>query len=170
MKSLLLTRGAVLTAAFTLAPAAGAFAAAGGENTPLHLSGTSTVHAAASSGSSGIVRTIVGLFIVIAVIYGVAWLLRQVKGAKNRPTGHGLDQVATLPLGGGKSIALVRAGSEFVLLGVAEHGITPIRTYTEEEALTLGLEVSDDAEFGYEPAEPAGTRVTDLLRRLTVRS
>jgi hypothetical protein len=33
----------------------------------------------------------------------------------------------------------VRAGRDLVLLGVAEHGVVPIRTYSEEEAYTAGL-------------------------------
>jgi flagellar protein FliO/FliZ len=171
MKPLTLTRGAMLTGAFTLAHVPGALAASG-ENTPLHLTGTTVAHAA-SSGGSGIVRTIVGLFIVIAVIYGVSWVLRQAKGAKNRASGRGLAQMATLPLGSGKAVALVRAGSEVVLIGIAENGITPIRTYTEEEAISLGLEVPDDAELDEDttlrPAAPA-LSFTDRLRKLTVRS
>ncbi len=200
MKSLTLTRGAALVGALTLTPASAAFAASGtGENTPLHLTGSSTVHATSSS-SSGIVRTIVGLFIVIAVIYGVSWIMRQAKGAKNRPSGHGLTQLATLPLGHGRSVALVRAGQEIVLVGLAEHGVTPIRTYTEEEALELGLVESADAgesagadSLGSSASQSSGGRKTrgrsstatsnghgsgsgpvgrlvDSVRRMTVRS
>ena len=51
---------------------------AGGENTPLDLTPT-TSSAHTSSGGASIVRTIVGLAIVIAVIWGLAWILRQVK-------------------------------------------------------------------------------------------
>jgi flagellar protein FliO/FliZ len=173
MKPLTLTRGAVLTGALTLARVQGALAASG-ENTPLHLTGTTVSTHTASSGGSGIVRTVVGLFIVIAVIYGVSWVLRQAKSAKNRASGRGLAQMATLPLGSGKSVALVRAGSEVVLIGIAENGITPIRTYTEEEAIQLGLEVSEDVETldedaGLRPLEPA-VSFADRLRKLTVRS
>ena len=109
MKSLTLTRGAALTGALTLVHASAALAA-GGESTPLHLTSSGATHAASSGGSSSIVRTVVGLFIVIAVIYGVAWILRQAKGAKRRPTGRGLHQMASLPLGSGRSVTLVRAG------------------------------------------------------------
>jgi flagellar protein FliO/FliZ len=135
------------------------------------------VHAV-SSGSSGIVRTIVGLFIVIAVIYGVAWILRSAKRSKNRGTGEGLDQLANLPLGGGRSVALVRVGPEVVLVGIAEQGVTPIRTYTEDEAVAMGL--MDPADDETPPAAgglaPRAARrapkanVVDTLRRLTVRS
>jgi flagellar protein FliO/FliZ len=169
MKSLTLTRGAALTGALTLVHASTALAA-GGESTPLHLTTTASGHTASSGGGTSIVRTIVGLFIVIAVIYGVAWILRQAKGAKHRPTGRGLHQVASLPLGSGRSVTLVRAGTEVVLLGVAEHGVTPIKTYSEAEALELGLEVAEEDPLGVTPAERPLGRVADTLRRMTVRS
>jgi flagellar protein FliO/FliZ len=197
MKSLTITRGAALAGALMLIHPAAAFAASGtGENTPLHLGGSSTVHAASSS-SSSIVRTIVGLFIVIAVIYGVAWIMRHAKRSRSAPTGHGLSHLATLPLGNGRSVAIVRAGQEIVLVGVAEHAVTPIRTYTEEEALDLGLVESAGADSIESSAAdssdgrssrgrnsrasssragangssggPVG-RLADTLRRMTVRS
>ncbi|HJS95785.1 MAG TPA: flagellar biosynthetic protein FliO, partial [Solirubrobacteraceae bacterium] len=96
-------------------------AQASGENTPLNLSHTAATHAASSSGGASIVRTIVGLAIVIAVIYGIAWIMKQAKKSKARPTGHGLSQVANLPLGSGRSVAVVRAGREILVVGVAEN-------------------------------------------------
>lgn len=176
MKSHTFTRGAALVGVLLLAPASAALAASGGstaasagtgENTPLHLSGaTSAVHTT-SGGTSGLVRTIVGLFIVIAVIYGVSWVLRQAKRGKDgRASGQGLSQLATLPLGSGRSVALVRAGQEIVLIGIAEHGITPIRTYTEAEAIELGIDVPAEDEFDGTPAR----NIVDRLRRMTVRA
>jgi flagellar protein FliO/FliZ len=44
-----------------------------------------------------------------------------------------------MPLGPNRSVHLIRAGRELVLVGSAEHGIVPIRTYSEDEALALGL-------------------------------
>ena len=166
MKWLTLTRGAALGGALMLAHASAALA--DGENTRLHLSGGTGVHPVSTSSGSSIVRTIVGLFIVIAVIYGVSWILRQAKRGKDgRASGQGLSQLASLPLGSGRSVALVRAGQEIVLIGIAEHGITPIRTYTEAEAIELGLDlVDDEADSG----SRAGGSVLDLLRRMTVRS
>jgi flagellar protein FliO/FliZ len=117
---------------------------AGGENTPLNLSSTSTgsSHAPGSGGAS-IVRTIVGLAIVIAVIWGLAWILRQVKASKGGvgtdQSSEGLSSVAALTLGSGRSVHLVRAGSDYVLLGSTEHGVAPIHRYTEEEAQEAGL-------------------------------
>jgi flagellar protein FliO/FliZ len=167
MKTFTLTRGAALTGALMLMHAASALAA-GGENTPLNLSGggTATGHASAAGGSS-IVRTIVGLFVVIVVIYGVAWLLRRFKADRSRPSGQGLSHIATLPLGNNRSVALVRAGRDVVLVGVAENSVTPIRRYTEAEALANGIELSPEEPPG---SEPRNGGMLEILRRMTVRS
>ena len=193
MKLLTFIRGASLAGALTITHAAVAFGAAShatttsttstvesanalaqstGENTPLHLSGsTATSHAAtSSSGGGSIVRTIVGLFIVIAVIYGIAWIMKQAKKSKTRPTGTGLTQVASLPLGSGRSVAVVRAGREVLVVGVAENGVTPIRSYSEAEAIALGIEIPPEKPAGSDQAEKPSDRVLDVLRRITARS
>src|SRR5262249_48227364 len=121
--------------------------AADGENTPLHLDPNAGSKAAASSsgpGGGSIVRTIVGLAVVIGVIYGLTWVPKQVKTSKAQAaTGGGLETLATLPLGTNRTLHLVRAGDEVVLLGSGEAGVTPIRTYREDEARALGL-IEDD--------------------------
>jgi flagellar protein FliO/FliZ len=176
MKSLTLFRGVALSGALTLSHAVTALAAgtsastSGGESTPLNLgSGASATHS--SSGSSSVVRTIVGLLIVIAVIYGISWIMRKAKrGRGGRVHGTGLTAIATLPLGSGRSVQLVRAGREVLLIGVAEHGITPIRTYTEAEAVEAGLELTAEDPAWADQEERPGGRVVDAVRRLTVRS
>lgn len=193
MKSLTFIRGVAFAGALTLTHAATALGAtahaattaaktkpvestaqlaqASGENTPLNLTHTAATHAASSSGGAGIVRTIVGLAIVIAVIYGIAWIMKQAKKSKVRPTGHGLSQVANLPLGSGRSVAVVRAGREILVVGVAENGVTPIRSYSEAEAIALGIEVPPEESRNTDPVveKPLG-RVLDNLRRMTARS
>ena len=166
-------RGVALVGALTLAPASAALAATGnGEHTALHLSTTAVHHAnASSSGSSGILRTIIALVIVCGVIYAIARILKAVKGREHRASGDGLTQLATLPLGTGKSLTLVRSGQDIVLVGISESGVTPIKTYTEAEAIESGIwspptlppvPDRDQAEspFGW----------LDNLRKLTVRS
>ena len=153
-----------------------------GEDTPLSLDeGTRQVADPTAGGSTGggLVRTFVGLAVVIAVIYGLYWVLKQVKASREeRSSGSGLSSQAVVPLGPNRSLHLVRAGSELVLLGVAEHGVTPIRSYTEEEAEAIGL-IGNDPEPDDGPAPTArrsanGGPVTigqalDRLRELTVR-
>jgi flagellar protein FliO/FliZ len=128
----LLSAGTAVLGCVLLAPAA---LAADGESTPLNLPAESAKQAApSSSGGGGLVRTVLG------VIYGLYWVLKQVKAAKaDKASGQGLEPLATLPLGANRSLQLVRAGAEVVLLGVGEGGVTPIRTYTEAEARALGL-------------------------------
>jgi flagellar protein FliO/FliZ len=132
---------AALLGCLLLAPAA---LAASGEATPLNLpsdSGTGvkgTPHVGV--GGASIVRTIVGLAVVIGVIYGLHWVLKQVKASKQTAaSGESLEDLAALPLGTNRSLHLVRAGAEVVLVGVGEAGVTPIRTYSEDEARLLGL-------------------------------
>ena len=67
-------------------------------------------------------------------------MLKKVKHAKDRTrSGAGLETIATLTLGTNRSLHLVRVGGEIVLLGAAEHAVTPIRRYSEAEARALGL-------------------------------
>lgn len=171
MRSLTLTRGVALGGALTLlcAQAASAAGTPTGENTPVHLSTTGAAHAAASGGGSGILRTIIALVVVVVLIYAVARILRALKGRDAvRASGQGLSQIATLPLGGNRSVALVRAGRDIVLVGVAEQGITALKTYTEAEALANGIELPDDDDL--DPTERPLDRVLEGLRRMTERS
>jgi flagellar protein FliO/FliZ len=73
-----------------------------------------------------------------------------------------------VPLGPNRALHLVRAGRELVLVGVAEHGVTPIRTYTEEEALELGL-IGEDDDLDEDPPRAGAVRWLDRLRDRTVR-
>jgi len=121
-----------------------------GEDTPLQLPTESADQASTvGTGGGSIVRTIVGLAVVIGVIYGLSWVLRQVKASREEQTmGHGLRPAATIALGPNRSLHLVHAGRELVLVGVAEQGVTPIRTYSQEEAVDLGLIEREDLEVG----------------------
>jgi flagellar protein FliO/FliZ len=148
-----------------------AFADAG-EKTPVNLKDVPSTSTHAGGGS--IVRTIVGLAVVIGVIYGLYWVLKQVKSSRDeKASGQGLSALATLPLGASRSLQLVRAGREIVLLGVSEHGVTPVRTYSEDEAEAAGLL---DLEADAQAADPGGnggggiwSGALEQMRRRTVR-
>jgi flagellar protein FliO/FliZ len=140
------------------------------ENTPLHLGGSLVAHHASGGGGSTIMRTIVALVLVIGVIYGIAWILRHAKkGRDGRASGSGLAPIANMPLGSGRSVQLVRAGQELLLLGVAEQGVTTLRTYTEAEALAAGFELPGETPVWHDQSPTSGGLV-NVLRRLTVRS
>jgi flagellar protein FliO/FliZ len=153
---------ALLLGAF---PARALAVRAGGESTPVDLTGASDQSSHIGGGGS-LVRTIVGLAIVIGVIYGVAWVLRQVKASRQpRATGAGLASLASVPLGPNRSVHLVRAGRDLVLLGVAEQGVVPIRTYTEDEARAAGL-IDDDGMLILPAEEPGERRPSRVALRL----
>jgi flagellar protein FliO/FliZ len=181
MKSLTITRGARFACALTFLYAAAlwfsspAFAAGKkndyGANLPVHLNSGLPTHTSSGNFSGTIVRTIVGLLIVIAVIYGLSWILKQAKAAKNPTLGDGLAQVASLPLGPNRSLTLVRVGAELHLLGVAEHGVTSVRVFSEEEAYELGIpfDPEDFDTSGGAGGMPPVQRLIESLRRFTVR-
>jgi flagellar protein FliO/FliZ len=147
-----------------------------GERTPLNLD-SSEQTAQASGGGGGIARMVVGLAVVLGVIYGLSWVLKQVRASREaQATGGGLQAVSTLPLGPNRSLHLVRVGSDLVLLGAAEKGITPIRGYDLEQARAAGLLGDADAdgdvvEVADVPQLPAGPPPSflDALRSRTVR-
>ena len=126
------------------------------EQTPLHITTTATKsHAATSSVGGSLLRTIVALVLVIGVIYAITWVLRRMRRSNEaKASGSGLASVATLPLGAGRSLHLVRAGGDLILVGASEHGVTPIRTYTEADARATGL-LADDADIDLETLVPA---------------
>jgi flagellar protein FliO/FliZ len=139
-----------------------------GESAPLNLN-TATTGSHTSSGGASLVRTIVGLAIVIAVIWGLAWILRQVKaGREPHVATTGLASVAALTLGSGRTLHLVRAGSDYVLLASAEHGVVPIHRYTEEQARAAGLLVPESASEASLPVSrrqlTAGRNGSDPMR------
>jgi flagellar protein FliO/FliZ len=156
-----------------------------GENTPLDLPSDTTAHAASSvgGGGGGLARTFVGLAVVVAVIYGLTWVLRQMKKSSSGDVGAhgiGLSTEASMPLGPNRSVHLIRAGRELVLVGSAEHGIVPIRTYTEDEARDLGLlshaqlgagDIDGDATvMSTTPAGKAKLLFSDALEKLRERT
>ena len=167
---------AAAAAGFLLA-APTAYAANSGEDTPLNLPQAEQTAAASSGGGGGMVRTVVGLAIVLAVIYGLYWVLKQVKASRETAaSGSGLQSLATVPLGPNRSMHLVRAGQELVLVGVSEQAVVPIRIYGEAEARAAGLLVDepaaeDDAPAAAQPSPVAIARdVFGRLQQRTVRS
>jgi len=160
-----------LPANFILAAAS---SSGGSESKPLDLGGATSSAHAASGGS--IAKTIVGLAIVLAVIFGLRWVMKQYKsGREKKAAGTGLASMATLPLGSNRSLHVVRAGREVLVVGSGEHGVTPVRSYSEAEARALGLLEVDDEEPSLELTSEGPSKsgfagpILDQLRAWTVR-
>jgi flagellar protein FliO/FliZ len=155
--------------ALALLHAVPALAAGSGESTPIDL-GSAQRDAPGSTGGGGILRTLVGLVVVVAVIYGLYWVLRQVRSSRDvSAAGSGLASVASLPLGPGRSVHLVRAGRELVLVGSSEHGVAALRVYGPDEARDAGL-LEDHPGDDDPPTAPPAARLRDLIARLQQRT
>jgi flagellar protein FliO/FliZ len=73
-------------------------------------------------------RTFFGLLVVVAVIYGLYWILRKVKAAQaEQVSGSGLHSLASLPLGQNRSLHMIRAGREIVLGEIGDAQDNPFR-------------------------------------------
>jgi len=126
---------------------------------------------APSGGSAGadVIRTIVGLAVVLGVIYGVYWLLKSHARAKSGRADERIGVIATTPLAPNRSLHLVRAGDELILVGATDHSITPLRVYTSEEAILV--EGGADAPLQLPAATPSGREsFLEVLRKRTARA
>lgn len=144
------------------------------DKTPLDpaVAGADSAHGSATVGvgSAGAdaIRTIVGLAVVLGVIYGVYWLLKATSRSRAGRPDDRIGLVATTPLAPNRTLHLVRAGDELILVGATEHTITPLRVYTAEEALAVTAEESPM--LALPPAEPAEPRgLIETLRHRTAR-
>jgi flagellar protein FliO/FliZ len=142
--------------------------------------GEADAPAEAPSADTGgaLTRMVVGLLVVLAVIYGIYWLLKTY-GRSRTPGGRGdgrVEVVATTTLAPNRTLHLVRSGDEVILLGAAQEAITPIRVYSAEEALRLGLvpEPPSPFEVSTQMQRQGGGRFADRfvenLRQATARS
>lgn len=175
--------GTALLAAATLPLTLPATALAGGfsrDRTPLPKDVTGggsggTQIASGGSTSGALVRTVIGLLVVLAVIYGVYWLLRAYGRSRSGSSSDQMQVIATTTLGANRSLQLVRSGDEVILVGVAEQSVTPIRIYSAEEArrFGVGVEPGPFAQPGpIRPDRPSGpflSRFLEALRQRTVR-
>ncbi|MGI9659188.1 MAG: FliO/MopB family protein [Gaiellaceae bacterium] len=131
---------------------------------------------APGGGSSGgtLVRMVVGLAIVLAVIYGVYWLLRTQRRSKGMLSDERIGVLATTTLAPNRTIHLIRVGDELLLVGAAENSISPLRSYTAEEAASLEQQFGGAVDGNFTPLEPSTAspvveRFAAGLRRRTMR-
>jgi flagellar protein FliO/FliZ len=131
-------------------------------------SGHGTPTVGVGSAGADVIRTIVGLAVVLGVIYGVYWLLKSTARAKGGRPDDRIGVVATTPLAPNRTLHLVRAGDELILVGATEHTITPLRVYTGEEA--LAVTAAEPPALTLPPAEPVSARgLIEVLRHRTAR-
>jgi flagellar protein FliO/FliZ len=159
-----------------LAPIASAKAPAFHEDTtplPASLSETTTTSSAAHSTSTSgeLARTVAGLAIVLAVLFGIYWLFKTYAKGKQTKSDGRLEIVATTALAPNRAVHLIRVGDGLVLVGSAEGSVTRLRAYSNEESAALEARLEGDPgalrPFGSEAAGPSG--FVEQLRRRTAR-
>lgn len=89
-----------------------------------------TVQTVAPSGIGSLGQVTLSLGIVLAVIFGAAWVLRRVRGF-SKASGGTLDVLADLPLGQKERAVLIRCGKTQLLLGVAPGRINTLHVLAE---------------------------------------
>jgi flagellar protein FliO/FliZ len=133
-------------------------------------SGDGSATTGVSSSSGAIARTIVGLAIVLAVVYGLYWLLKSAAKSRSGQSDGRIEVVATTTLAPNRALHLIRSGDELILVGATEQSVTPIRVYSAEEARAMDIELAAAAQLPNAPGRPpARTGMVEALRRRTAR-
>lgn len=84
------------------------------------------VLATGGSGLAGqLTQTVLGLLAVVALIFGLAWLMRRVQQAAPRQ-GQVIDVIGAKALGPRDRLVLVQVGDEQILLGVSPGRISAL--------------------------------------------
>ncbi|WP_454765952.1 flagellar biosynthetic protein FliO [Cupriavidus campinensis] len=132
-----------MTAASRRLRSAGRFAAGGGL-TGLATAGAqaadvvlSTAQAASApiapaapviSGGASLAQAGLGLFAVIALILGMAWVARRVGLVRHGTGGAAMKVVGSLMLGARQKVVMVEVGDTWLVLGVSAGEIRPLHT------------------------------------------
>jgi flagellar protein FliO/FliZ len=91
------------------------------------LPGFARAAAIEPSFAGGLAQTLVGLAIVLALIFGAAWVLRRFNVGAS-PAGSALRLVASQPLGQRERVVLVEVGDQWLVIGVTPGSVSAIAT------------------------------------------
>ncbi|HVC30672.1 MAG TPA: flagellar biosynthetic protein FliO [Steroidobacteraceae bacterium] len=86
--------------------------------------------AAAPVGASGLAYVTLALLLVLAAIFGLAWVARRVRGIGNR-LGNAIAVLADMPLGPKERAVLLKVGTEQILIGVAPGRVSALHVLRE---------------------------------------
>ena len=106
------------------------FAAAAHAETARPFAAPSVVSHIAPPGAGSLGQVTVALGLVLAFIFGAAWLTRRLRGL-NKGSTAALDIVASLPLGQKERAVLIRCGNTQILLGIAPGRVNTLLVLSE---------------------------------------
>jgi len=127
------------------------------------MNGTNLAAQSLGGGGVNMAWQVVQIVVCLAAVAALAWLTTRLLARQRMAAGRAghLALVDSLPLGKDRHVCLVRAGREYLLLGVAEHQITLLR----EGAAPSHNPDQVDADTGLRP-ERFATRFREVLDRL----
>jgi flagellar protein FliO/FliZ len=80
-----------------------------------------------SGGASGIGQVTFALLLVLAAVFGVAWMLKRLRAVTGAGA-NGIEVLAQTSLGSKERAVIVRVGDERLLLGVASGQVTLLKS------------------------------------------
>lgn len=84
-------------------------------------------------GVSGLANVMLSLIVVLAVVFGVAWIMKRMQGFTGGRNPH-MKVVAQLPLSTRERLMLVDVGGQQLVLGVSPGGIRTLHVLDEPVA------------------------------------
>lgn len=86
---------------------------------PRAFAAPETADSLPTGAAGGIGQTTLALLVVLAAIFGLAWLARRMRGLARGNTRQGIDVIAQAAVGPRERVVIVRVGETRLLLGVA---------------------------------------------------
>src|SRR5688572_17989970 len=80
-----------------------------------------------SGGASGIGQVTFALLLVLAAVFGVAWMLKRLRAVTGAGA-NGIEVLAQTSLGSKERAVIIRVGDERLLLGVASGQVTLLKS------------------------------------------
>ncbi|MEM5433229.1 flagellar biosynthetic protein FliO [Cupriavidus oxalaticus] len=122
--------------------------------------------APAISGAGSLAQAGLGLFAVIALILGMAWLARRA-GLVRHATGGVMKVVGSTMLGARQRLVLVEVGDTWLVLGVSPGEIRPLHSMPANTTASTSADQRTPARATGMPQPPTGgTFAEKLLRSL----
>lgn len=114
-------------------------------------------------------RTILGLGFIIALVYGLKWLVKRKGGFGSvLAASDVLKLEASLALGPGRAIHVVRVGEDFMLIGASEHAITRLGRIDQVTTQRLERDIQSAAVDSV-PVISSPPTLIERLRMITSR-
>jgi flagellar protein FliO/FliZ len=114
----------------------------------------------APTGVGSISAVVFGLAVVLALIFGFAWITRRVQGLQSR--GASIEIIAQVSVGQKERVILVSVAGTRLLVGVASGAVTTLHTFAQNDT-ALDAVLSP-------PADTAASTVTHRFRDILQRS